>query len=470
MKNLFIIIVIIIAVLLITPKYIASQVESNLTQTIDTINQQSGLSIELKDFEDNWFNSTAILQVALLLPEETTGDSAPAVQQFIPLEFQAQHGLVLTQSESFIGLLSWQLTLTGEDFRNDINWPSDIPLCTVRGTLQITGSGTVADQCSAFSVQDEEVAVDFKGYKGSGDFSTSGLSYAGKSTGFSIKGNNVDFNSADFNIDLAMQGNILDALVGKLLDTQMGISFAELSASQTTADSQVDFSLNKLGLATTTSVDEDSGTSNITLTYSVNNIDAGGYQASDLVLATEFNNISIALVDKYTQIAGTLESNDQAAITAAFDDIVQNELLAALKYSPEANITDFHGTLPQGQFSLTMFNAVEGVETLPVPLENQVFWMQHINSEAKLSGDRKVFEFLASHYLTDQLMQNPQALESMTPEQISAYVEQQTPAMLDSFIEQGMATQEQQKITTSFALNKGEITVNGKPLPIEPAQ
>lgn len=455
------------AILAITPKYIATQVEQDLTFIVDSINQQGAYKAEIIKFEDKWFTSNAQLRVGIEFPSDL--NAQPEVQYF-PLEFNATHGLILTKGESLFGLLHWQLDYQGTDLRDSLSWDENSPLCSISATHLINGDASYFDQCNKFTALNNEndLEATFAGYQGKGLVEAQQFSYSGTSEGFSIESQLMDINTAEFTITMSMEGSLIDAMLGKIFDSIVAIDMSNITAND--PETQQQFIANGLRIAATTKVDNTDNTTDFQIIYQLDNVDAAGFVASDFKIAVEANDFLVVFIEKLTDFANKAETMEDAEVQAAVESLIENDLLEALMMSPELNVSDFHGTLPQGKFSFNMFNKIVGVDALPEPLEDQTYWLQHVNSNAQLNVDKDVLEFFAGLYVEKQMQQTPQIVESMTPEQISNYAAEQTPAMLDSLTQQGLITLENEKYSTTFTLKGGEADINGTPFPIGATQ
>lgn len=463
MKSLIFGMVLMTAILAITPKYIATQVEQNLTTIVENINQQGTYKAEIVKFEDNWFSSYAELRVGMQLPSAVDGELEV---KYIPLEFDATHGLVLTKGDSLVGLLHWQISFQGKDLRESLNWEENIPLCSINASHLINGDASYNDQCSKFTSAkpDDGLIATFNGYQGKGTIEDQQYNYSGKSAGFNIESLPINVNSSDFEITMSMKGNPMDAMLGKIFDSEVAVDMTQITAID--PETQQQFVADGLLIGTTTKVDNTDNTTDFQITYQVDNVDAAGFIASDFKVAIEAKGFLMEFVEKLADFGNRAEMMEDAEVQAEVESLIENDLLGALMISPELNVSDFQGTLPQGQFSFSMFNKIVDIEALPEQLEDQAFWLQHVNSNAALDIDKNVLEFVAALYVEKQMQQNPQIVESMTPEQISEYAAEQTPAMLDSLTQQGLISLENERYSTTFTLKGGEADINGTPFPI----
>lgn len=463
MKSLIFGMVLMTAILAITPKYIATQVEQDLVFIVENINQNGTYKAEIVNFEDNWFSSHAKLRIGMEIPSKST---AKAHTFYSSLEFDATHGLILTKGDSLLGLVHWQLNYLGTDLRESLNWDENSPFCAISATHLINGNATYKDQCSKFTTKDnaQDITATFNGYQGEGLAEAQQFNYLGKSAGFNIESALGGVNSSEFEITMSMEGNLVDAMLGKIFDSNIAINMTKIIANDPETPQQ--FIAEGLQIATTTKVDSADNTADFHIVYQLDKVDAAGFIASDFKVAVEANGFLVDFLEKLADFGNRAESMEDAEVQAEVEGLIENDLLGALMMSPELNISDFSGTLPQGQFSLTMFNKIVGVVSLPEPLEDQAYWLQHVYSNAALDVDKNVLEFVAGLYVEKQMLQNPQIVESMTAEEISGYAAEQAPAMLDSLVQQGLLTLENEKYSTTFLLKGGEANINDVPFPI----
>ena len=110
--------------LLAAPKFIGNQFEQKFNKITQSINDQPGYQIEILEYDQSWFGTSAKLALVIGLDTLTQGQM-PGEELRIPLELNANPGPILLSDNASFGLVQWQLSAAAEALREHLTWPSD---------------------------------------------------------------------------------------------------------------------------------------------------------------------------------------------------------------------------------------------------------------------------------------------------------------------------------------------------------
>jgi uncharacterized protein YdgA (DUF945 family) len=468
MKKRLIASAIVLASIVITPKFVSNKVAESLHTTIAEINSNPGYMATIQEFKSGWFASTAKIEIGVDLvamsPQTTEDDYPFPTEGSIVVDFNSSHGPILFGTHSGIGWMAYTVDYSGETARDTLSWADSVPLYSLTSNIGLFGDSKFSDRLTAFNAAEGQAfSIDFSGYHGQGEYTGGEYSYSGTSEKFHFNAAEGNFVATGLKVDMSMLGDMFEALKGKVFDSAINmdlnnITFKDKASEQT-------FDLNGLAMSSETTVDKAANLVSGVFNYSVNNMAMMDYNTSDFVLQMEMKNLSLEFLESYRLFFKDLVKLQPQEITDKTLDFMQNKLLPALTASPELNITDFHGTIPEGNFKATMFTKLSGIDAMPDDIADPAFWLQHILANANIELDKDVMLLFAQQQLRSQLLQNPE-VAAMTPEEVEQIVVQQTPVMLDTLQQQGLMTETDNGYISSFELKEGIALLNGNPIPI----
>lgn len=466
MKKTLIAVAVIVATATIAPKVVSTKVEESLTNIVSQINNMPGYKAEIKDHQYGWFNSSAQIMIGIDLNAMSDAVKDDLEGKFsVPIDFSASHGPILTGDHAGLGWVNWTASYSGEDTRKIFKWDDSEPLYRVTSNMGLLGSTSIADRAVPFTAPDDVQThtLNFSGYEGKGTYSAGVYSYSGEMGKFEVDTEGLDFSSEGLSVEMELKGNMLDAIAGELFDTTAKIMLNKLNFEAKQED--LAFNLQGIKVGTVQTVDKAKGLANIVVDYNVAEVDSMGFVSTDLAMVAEVKNLSVDFLKAYQKFVNSIGQLPPEDIQMKSMEFATQNLLTLLAPSPEFNITDLHGTIPQGKFNATAFSKVVGIDTLPANIMDPGFWLGHLAASAEVKADKAVVELIASLQLRDQLLLNPD-VAAMSPEEIDQIVAQQTPAMLSNFQQQGLLIETEEGYQTNFTLKDGAATINDTPIPL----
>ena len=468
MKKRLIVSALVLAAIVIAPKIVAIKLEESLHKSIAEINTVPGYSVHVKEFKSGWFASTGKIQIEVdltaLSPQTNPKDYSFPTDGAILVDFNSSHGPVLFGAHSGIAWLGYTLSYSGEGIRDTLSWADSIALYNLTGNLGLFGGSQFTDSIAAFKTTwDEEYSIDFSGYEGRGKFTGGENSYSGKANSIEMNGIDGKLIINGINYDMSIQGSLLDAIQGMAFDSEFNFGLNNITLEEN--DAEQFLAIKELTVGAVTSIDKAKNVASGVINYAIKTIELMDYTTSDIALQMEINNLSLEFLESYRIFALEISNFKPEEINQKAFEFMHDKLLPALTASPELNITDFHGTIPEGNFKASFFTKLTGIDKMPDNIMDPTFWLQHVLANGDIELDKDVALMLTQQQLRSQLMQNPQVAE-MTQEELDQIVVQQTPIMLSAFQEQGLVIETESGYIASFELKDGKALLNGNPIPI----
>lgn len=469
MKKRIIASAVVLAAVIITPKYISTQVNQAVTNGVANLNDNPSYNATIKSQNFGWFNSSAVVEVSLDMSQmgAENSEDAASIQDMLTFDVNvaASHGPVILGQDPGLGLVAWSINYAGEEAKKHLTWDQHIPLYEIKGKTGLTGSGHYSDNIPAFKAieNDEGDVVEFSGYAGGGEFDSAGYTYKSHSEKLMIDTQEFALELENIGIDASAKGNVMAALSGELFDSTAEIIMKKMTVQQKVLGDK--FDVMDMLFATETKVSDDGKLADVTMEYKVANVAGADFEASDLTLALALNKLSIDFFQAYQKMSQELDQSQPDVVQAQMMTFAQDNLMSFLSPSPELNITDFHGNLPQGKFVMTADSKVVNVDALPANLIDPGFWLSHLTVNANLEADQGVIEMIAAQQMQTQLMANPD-VASMSPEEIQQIIVQQTPMMLQNLTQQGMLVKTEDGFKTRFTLADSQAKINETPIPL----
>lgn len=455
-----------VAAALITPKMVASQVETQLNQIVEEINSAHGYKANISALQSNWFSTTGNIRVTIDIEDFSAQDVQKELDDFyLDFEIDAQHGPILTQAENGFGLVNMSVALKHEKLREYLTWSNEQPLYGATVFTDIMGNTSYKDAIEAFTVSDDEQAINvkFEGYQGKGIFNNNTLSYEGKSKPTSFSVDQVDMFIGEIDVNMVATASFTEMLQTGLYDSESKMTVETFTFNDKAKD--VGGKLDKIYFEALSKVNDEKQAANITVTYGVGSIEADQFKAQDVELALEINNISKAFVTAYQDNAQMFSQGSEAEIQANIMKFAQENLLSLLAAEPQINITSLRATLEDGAFESHLNTSLNGITQLPDIAQDPMFWLPHVLANGEIKGSKAVIERFAALAMESQIRSNPQAA-NMSEEQIKQIAAQQVPQILQTFVQQGFIIENEAGYQTNFNFKDKALTVNNNPIPL----
>tara|TARA_B110000090_G_scaffold23264_1_gene22858 strand:- start:727 stop:1512 length:786 start_codon:yes stop_codon:yes gene_type:complete len=195
--------------------------------------------------------------------------------------------------------------------------------------------------------------------------------------------------------------------------------------------------------------------------YGIETIASGDFNAKDLVLKTEFNNLEKSFFNAFQDASANPLEMEQMA------EVLKSSLLPQLQASPEFNITEMSGSVGKGNFSGKILMKITGVDSMPDFLEHPGFWVSKAGVDFALKLDKVMALWMGEKMLIRQLQGDAQIASQMTSQEIQDLAVQQAGTMIETFSQQGMViVNEEGDYEMIFTLKGGRAALNGNPMPL----
>lgn len=473
MKKYYVAALIVLAVILVTPKIISSQVKDHTEAIVETIQdriqsgQLKGYSIEMLSYNEGWFSSYAQYKLAIDYREIVPNSNIPEdfANPEVLVNVTTFHGPIFFTAETGLGWVRWDASAGEKDLVEAYVWEGERAFYESTTTRGLFGGWTVVDSMPAITLTEKlGTTGEFSGYQGSGYSSHEGFNYNATIPFFRLDNPDVSINLDNFEIVTLFRGGFMQALEGKIEDSSFALSIesykqnAKQAGNPSGAFKNIDWLMSVVA-------NHDKDSISFSQKFSIEEFQLAEYQANNLVLDMELNSISREFAEAYQKFSQQLAGSDPETVPQLSNNFIQNNLLELLSNEPEFNITKLSANLIQGQFVLVSDNKIVEVSALPETLEDPRFWLEHLDSQSNLIADQAVVELIAKNYMYRQVLANPNAA-GMTQEQIDQLLEQQVPVMLQALQNQGMLVMENDVYKVDFAVKDAEALLNGNPMPL----
>ena len=188
---------------------------------------------------------------------------------------------------------------------------------------------------------------------------------------------------------------------------------------------------------------------------------------TDLIVVFDVNNLQAKFMRAYQEFtAKSMEyMADPVAMQTATQAFLDEHLLEQLQQNPEYNLSELRGKVNGSEFNGHVFMKLTDVLQLPATLEDPNFWVENGEMDTLMRMEKAAAEFFTAEFIKTQLAGNPQFL-SMSEEEQTTLIAQQTQATLAALVEQGMLQTEGADYRFTFTLKDTQAELNGQPMPL----
>ena len=469
MKKRYLVAAVVLAAILIVPKVISTQVTSTFNEFVKNINDASGYSVEVLEYNEGWFGSDGIVRFSLDLADIAPDNGFADEQQNLQVDvaFTSGHGPVFLTSGFGLGLAKWDIVYDGEQLREVLDWDADTNFYQLSATQSLFGGGSYNDSITAFTASVEESGgqVTFSGYAGQGEESGGKLFYYGGSEKFDVVEEQGKFSLNGLDVQLEVDGGLMQAMRSELVDSSIAFTITSMDYLASDAN-EPEFDLQTLTWEIESNINDDETLANMNQNIAVATINAMDYTISDLTFNMEFNQISADFLRAYQEFATQLQSMNEQEMQTQSLLFFQENALSLLQAEPQIKISDLSAKLPEGSFKATNDTQLVGINALPAQIEDPQFWLAHIVSSTSMVADKAVVNLIASQYMINQLASNPQTA-GMTEEELEQIAAQQSPMMIETLMQQGLLVESTPgQLSVNFELRDSQAMLNGNPMPL----
>jgi uncharacterized protein YdgA (DUF945 family) len=427
MKKLFIIIVILMAVVLISPKFVGGIVETEYQSALNKLNDNPAINIKSTTFNRHWYSGKVVTEMTVLLQHEDIDELNITLEDdisFGPIVFTDEGvNFALSYSKSNINFTDLFIEEEVEDFiKNKIHlsalltFSKDIitHITVDEVSKEVDGNTIVSAKAVGKFVLENESRL-------YGDFNWAGLSAKTADESFTIEG-------VKFSLDQTLisgsyyQGNAIST--GKF-----DFLISEIKANDSAGN--LEFSLSNLLIDAISSVKNN--LLEIKMHYSADKLASARVQLEKANLNVTFNGLNIAVMKELNVLLADL-SNDGEEVFSSMNINKLSALTAKfLANKPVIEIEDFSVVTPEGKIESNMLVSVDEKQ---FDAANFMSIMSAINATANGKAPMAFFAKLG-----------------LAP-------------MVELYVEQGFIVQKQDKISVNVNYTQGQLNINGNVIPL----
>lgn len=427
MKNLSIAIFLMLSILLISPKFIGSMVESERQKVLEKLNETDGISLTTNQYTNGWFGADVTSELTVALDDDSLADIT------LLLEEKLSFGpIIITEQGVHLGLGYSAIKFTFSAIEVD---EKIIKLINEKlhlgALLSFNKEVTTFIKTDKMSYQDSEIAIVSAPASAQitlinnehiiGDFSWGGLEFKESGERFVI--GKVGMSTEQ----KVVSGNYLQ---GTAILT--GNATVDIENIDMYSQKSHDFSLSNAGLATEVSLDNDLLA--LTLRYHAKEVSASGQNFEKPNLEVVLANIDIHAVQDLNTVIANLPLNasgkdNTTEISQALSAVVEK----ILAKEPNLKVTDLSVVTEQGKI----------VSEFTLHINKDLVDTTNLNSMAlvmALEGDAK----------------------GKAP--IAFLTKLGVGSMVDNLIDQGYLSKQDNDISFKANYVQSQLTVNGKTL------
>ncbi|MDP5029306.1 DUF945 family protein [Paraglaciecola sp.] len=449
------------------PKLIGLSVVENLNAHIAQINEIPSYQASIKEVHSTWFTTTAVIDVALSVPEL---DAEMQEALTFQLDFSAQHGPILMGEQIGIGREAWSISYQGDSLREKLDFAAEQALYRFNAKTSLLGATSISDRVLPFNVtikEFQEISMRFSGYQGSGEIQGKHINYLANIEKMSIDGDGKHASIDNIQFDTSIDATLDQIFSGEVYDSIVKVSIAAMNFKDE-QDATMTSNVTNTVITAESDADQANKLFHILSSYSVESYQVMGSEGQNLHLNIDMNNISTDFLKAYQNQMQEVMQNPQSDPAATQEQLLafmDENLLDLLIASPELNIAQLSGTIDQGNFSAQLFTKLVNITALPDNMLDTAYWLSHIQASTNIELEQNIAEMVAKLVLKSQLQGNPQMAQA-TPEELDEIAMQQAPMILQNLAQQGLLQTTANGYKLVAELKDSQATLNGNPIPL----
>lgn len=427
MKKLFIIIALISAILLISPKFIGGIVETEYQSALNKLNANPAITIKSTTFDRNWYSGQVVTEMTVLLQHEKIEDLNIIIKDdisFGPIVFTDEGvKFALSYSKSNINFTDLVIEEEVEDFiKNKIylsalltfskNIIANITLDEM--SKEMDGNNIVSAKAVGKFVLENESRL-------YGDFNWGGLSATTDEESFIIEA-----------VKFSLEQTLITGSYYQGDAVSMGNFDFSISSIQTKdAKGNTAFLLKNLLINAISSVNND--LMEMKMNYSADKLVSAGQTLEHAKLDVILNGLSIMVMQEINALLTALSNNGEEVFSP--DNLNKLSVLTAkfLANDPVIDIENFSVETSEGK----------------------------IESSMHVSVDKKLFD--TANFMSIMAAINATA-EGKAP--MAFFAKLGLAPMVKLYVEQGFIVQKEDKISVNVNYTQGQLNINGHVIPL----
>jgi len=467
MKKIIIPIAAIAIIGVVGPKFTGNGINQGLDNFVASLDTAPGYIAKIESRETSWFSSSAVINIGIDPVMFADLGLGPAeMENFEDLSatinITAQHGPFLTLNGLGLGLSAWKAEVDESVLREFLAYAEDEKFYSVTGRVSLFGDVSFADTIPEFSVipQDgDDETITFSGWNGKGAASSDNALYSGATDLVNMNAEGVTFEMKSMTIESSIDGDWTAPMQGDFYNSISKFAIASISFDMPMLDTNA--KLENLVVDVETEKSVDGNLMDMDLNYAIKSIEAPEFSGRDLIMKAQVNNLERAFFKAYQEASTKPAQMEQAMV-----DMIETKLLPQLQASPEFNIIEMSGKVADGNFSGKVMTKVTGIDSLPEPIDDPVFWISKAVIDSNIKLDKAMAIWVGEQVVVSQIQADPNAA-GMTDEEIKAIAIEQVEGMIDMFTQQGMVTVNADgEYEMTFTMQDGQAMLNGNPMPL----
>lgn len=480
-KSLLVASIVVAGTALVAPTFVGMNLEAQVKQQVHNLNDTVGYKAKVVEYRNSWFNSSAIIELSF---DTDAANSATSYNDqpvglgelSTTVTMTASHGPVLVDNGLSLGWLSLNAQVDGKAISNHIDVLDDLPLYQIDTHTNLLGQHTFQDKLAQFNFDCSEcehpLEFTVQPYSGMGEVKSDLVTYQGQGADMVFYTQQGELNISGIDMTFTGEVPVEELFTMGMYDSDGKINIQNMVFTKTSGD--VALSMRGLSLETWSKVDETSGFADLAVAYSLAEFVDGKNNGRDFDFEMQFKQIDSEFFAAYDSFlkesAAAMDSSVEGAsnnqeLTNIMDNFLQTHVLALLKAEPQMLITKLNGEFDQGKFNGQMNSQLVGIDAIPEDISNKHFWVAHTVADAKLAGDKALFQHWAALTVASQIRANPQA-QGMPEEQIIQIAQQQSSTVVNSLLQQGLLKEDGTQYVALVSLKDLELKVNDKPMPL----
>ncbi|QOL24340.1 DUF945 family protein [Thalassotalea sp. LPB0316] len=455
----------VVAVAIITPKFISTKVADQITTAVENVNLAYGYQAEINDLHSNWFNTQASVRISVDLAELGIDSDAEDLEDlYVDIAIDASHGPILLSKHNF-GLIDLAIRMEDGELRQHIDWQADVPIYHASMYTDLTGKTHFSDSVAPFTFNDEpnNTSVDYKGYSGTGSNIDGVIHYHGISEPLLVTGEDNNVAMSGMSFEMTAKATLAEIFQGKMHDSNALFKIASITAAD--EEDKTIAEIDNVAVDIVSELNRENRTANMVVGYNVKSIKTENEHIQDIAFNIEINHLSDKFIEAYKQNQHIFTQGTEEEIQANIITFVDDNLLTLLEAEPEFNITALTATFNDGTVMSQLNTRIKGVKAMPNITENPMFWLNHLVANGEFQGDKAVIERFAVNQVASQIKADPNAA-SMTEEEIASIAKQQAPFLLQTFIQQGFIVKTDSGYQAKFDIVDRILKVNDVQIPL----
>ena len=424
MKKILILVAVLAAILLVTPFFIGSKVESVIREQVEVAKQYPTYDIKISEYNKGWFSSTAKFELSVKMPMDPT--AAPQDVSFEVVQ-DMQHGPVLWQSGGLgFGLADADINFNlPQELQSELNKVESIndDTLTITSRTAFDLSTDTRFKLNPITMNSDGAEISVKSAEGNFAYTMDGhIEGSSQWQGMTVVENNKNMEMGVMTMTIDQQlvsGTIFapDALY---------VGDFEIKLDSIDVDAEQEFNLNKLSIYANSDVKDERA--KIAFGMKTESVNAIGQQFDDLQYDLTLENIAMETLQELNQ--ALIQSQGADPMVAAAQ--MQALLPKLMQTGPVLNNNIVVKTA-QGPISTDI---VLKVDQEVYDINNPMTMMIAVDAEAKGNGPEAFFAAFGMAETIEQLVQ------------------------------QKMLVRDESNLKFDFTFKQGQPLLNGQPMPM----